>query len=556
MAEHWAVSAPLETIVRPSAPCADEAHRVSLSDLVAKLTCRHPGRHGCGRDVILRCAGHFRGMKRGRQLAVAGLSLDEKAVWDRSYSSAYKRAWTAASNALKLTRRQERRGDVVGSSSGLPSIPKEVAMVTAHEELSRFSGARDPSPRAPTVTATTSAVPQLPLPSPPYVAIGDVTAPPPRPPPASPSASSPHPPDSRSNSPPSPPLSDGEALDLVDSASVCGAGAPNLRRALAVCGAVASPQAVLVRSVDAALPAFRCVDNMRTGTWALSGPLDMVRKALMKGGAGFWVLGGGVGAEQVVVALGEAADIVRVLLVVIFNTTVAAEATGRGANGDCGRRQLGLDAGCLARHGLVPGLRAGLATMDGMYSVLAHIFSAPYFSYSPVLRFSEPGAAQQLAHTDAARVSLVGAGAPRILGGLLAIQDDTRLLAWTGSQLTTVESEGGTSMGAEAGSARGWGTGGAKRGRKALGRVGRTRGKGRAQVVALVVDKEAMYAATEEESFVLRVPVGCLAVFRGDAVHACSGNSFQTPHWRMHVYLLCEDFSELEFFKDTTIVAS
>jgi len=282
----------------------------------------------------------------------------------------------------------------------------------------------------------------------------------------------------------------------------------------------------------------------------------MVRKALMKGGAGVWVLGGGVGAEQAAVALGEAADIVRVLLVVILNTTVAAEATARGANGDCGRRQLGLNAGCLAQLGLVPGLRAGLATMDGMCSVLAHIFSAPYFSYSPVLRFSEPGAAQQLAQTDAARVSLVGAGDPRILGGLLAIQDDTRLLAWTGLQLTTVESEGGTSMGAEAGSARGRGTGGAKRERRASGRVGRTRGKGRAQVVALVVDNEATCAATEKESFMLRVPVGCLAVFRGDAVHAGSGNSFQTPHWRMHVYLLCEGFSELEFFEDTTIVAS
>ena len=76
-------------------------------------------------------------------------------------------------------------------------------------------------------------------------------------------------------------------------------------------------------------------------------------------------------------ALGEAAVIVRDMLVVIFNTMVAAEATARGADGDCGRRQLGLDAGCLARLGLVPGLRAGLAAMDGMCSALAHIFSAP-----------------------------------------------------------------------------------------------------------------------------------------------------------------------------------
>ncbi|OSX77677.1 hypothetical protein BU14_0138s0023 [Porphyra umbilicalis] len=264
-----------------------------MSDLVANLTCRHSGTHGCRRDVILRCAGHFRGMKGGRPPAVAGLSMDERAVWARTYSSAYKRAWTAASNARKLTRRRELRGEVVGSSSGLPLIPKEVAMAAAHEELSRFRAARDPSPCAPTVTATTPAVPQLPLPSPPYVALVGVTATPLRPPPASPSASSPDPPDSRSILPPSPPLSDGESLDLVDFASVCGAGAPTLRRALAVCGPVACPQAVLVRSVDAALAASRGVDAMRAGTWALGGPLDMVHKALMKGGAGFWVFGGG-----------------------------------------------------------------------------------------------------------------------------------------------------------------------------------------------------------------------------------------------------------------------
>jgi len=218
---------------------------------------------------------------------VAGLKRNETAVWDLSYSLAYKRAWTAASNARKLTRRRELRGEVVESSSGLPSILKEGGMSAAHEELSRFRAARDPSPRAPTVTATAPAVPQLSLPSPPYVALVGVSTPPPRPPPASPSASYPHPPDSRSNSHPSPPFSDGEALDLVDSASICGAGASNLRRALAVCGAVPCPRAVLVRSVDAALAAARCVDDMGAGTWELGGPLEMVRKALMKGGAGF-----------------------------------------------------------------------------------------------------------------------------------------------------------------------------------------------------------------------------------------------------------------------------
>jgi len=188
MTEHWAVSGSLETIASARAPCADEAHRVSMSDLVA---CRHPGRHRCRRDVILRCAGHFRGMKGGRPPAVAGLSLDEKADWARTYSSEYKRAWTADSNARELTRRRALRDEVVGSSSGLPLIPNEMAMAAAHEELSRFKAACDLSPRARTVTATTPAVAQLPLPSPPYVALVGVTAPPLRPPLASPSACSP-----------------------------------------------------------------------------------------------------------------------------------------------------------------------------------------------------------------------------------------------------------------------------------------------------------------------------------------------------------------------------
>jgi len=342
---------------------------------------------------------------------------------------------------------------------------------------------------------------------------------------------------------------------LVDFASGSCAGAPTLRGAIAVCGAVPCPQAVLVRSVAAALADSRCVDDMRAGTWALGGPVEVVRKALRKGGAGFWVFGGGVGAEQVAMALEEAAEIVRDLLVVIFNTIVATEATARGANGDCGSRQPGLDAGCLARLGLVPGLRAGLAAMDGMCSALARMFSAPYFSNAPVLLFLNPGAAQQLAHTNAAPVSLDGAGAPRLLGGLRAFQEDTRLILCPRLQLITVESEGGTSMGAEAGIARGRRTGGAKRGGRVWGRVGRKRGKGRAQVMARVADNEGTCAGTEEDFFVLRVPVGFLSVCRGDAVHAGAGIPSQTPHWRMHVYLLCEGFSELGLLDETTIVA-
>jgi len=156
--------------------------------------------------------------------------------------------------------------------------------------------------------------------------------------------------------------------------------------------------------------------------------------------------------------------------------------------------------------------------------------------------FLEPGAAQQLAHTDAAPISLVGPGAFRLLSGFSAIQEDTRLLVWPGLQSTTVESEVGPSMGEVAGSARGRGTGGAKRGGRARERVGRTRGTARAQVAARVADKEVMCAATEEDFLVLRVPVVCLAGLRGDAVHAGAGNPFQTPYCRMHVYLICEGF--------------
>ena len=84
---------------------------------------------------------------------------------------------------------------------------------------------------------------------------------------------------------------------MVDFASVCAPGAPNLRGAIAVCGAVPCPKAVLVRSVAAALGDSRFVDDIRAGTWALGRPVEMGRKAPMKGGAGFWVFGGGVGAQ-------------------------------------------------------------------------------------------------------------------------------------------------------------------------------------------------------------------------------------------------------------------
>jgi len=127
-------------------------------------------------------ADHLRGMTGGRPPDVAGLSLDEKAVWAHTYSSAYKWAWTAASSASMLTRRLEIRGDVVGRSSGLPLLPEEVAMAAVHEEGSRFKAAHDTSPRAPSMIATNAVVSQLSLPSLPYMALVGVPAPAPSPP--------------------------------------------------------------------------------------------------------------------------------------------------------------------------------------------------------------------------------------------------------------------------------------------------------------------------------------------------------------------------------------
>jgi len=264
-----------------------------------------------------------------------------------------------------------------------------------------------------------------------------------------------------------------------------------------------------VRCVDSAFAASLAVDVMRSGTWALGGPVDVVRGALSRGGAGFWVFGGGLCEQRAALALGEAAEVVQSMLEVIFNTTSAAEAKELGADGDSGRRQLAMDAECLARLGLVPGLRAGLAAMDGMCSVLSHIFCIPYFSYSPVLLFSEPGAEEQLAHTDAAPVSLVGTGAPRVLGGLLAIQANTQLRTWPGVQLTPVVGAGGEGEGGERAGPEGAGEVVEK------GRRGRKRTGGRKKALEAVVENEATCAATEDDCFVLRVPVGCCVVFRG-----------------------------------------
>ena len=78
-----------------------------------------------------------------------------------------------------------------------------------------------------------------------------------------------------------------------------------------------------------------------------------------------------------------------------------------------------------------------------MCSILMNLFCIPYLSYSPVLIFSDPGAEEQLAHTDAAPVSPVGTRSPRVLGRLRAMQAKTQLRTWPGGQLTPAVCVGG-----------------------------------------------------------------------------------------------------------------
>jgi len=85
----------------------------------------------------------------------------------------------------------------------------------------------------------------------------------------------------------------------------------------------------MVRCVDSAWAASLAEDVMLFGTWALVGPVDVVRGALSRGGAGFWVFGGGICAQRAAVAVEAASRVVRGSLEVIFNTTSAAEAKAR-----------------------------------------------------------------------------------------------------------------------------------------------------------------------------------------------------------------------------------
>jgi len=151
--------------------------------------------------------------------------------------------------------------------------------------------------------------------------------------------------------------------------------------------------------------------------------------------------------------------------------------------------------------------------------------------------------------------SLFGDGAPRLLCSLLDIQEDTRLIAWPGLQLTAEEHVVATLIEEEARGGEVRGTRGARGEGRARGGGSRTGGPIKTRVVVLVEDKEAKSAATEDDVYLLRVPMGCLVLFRSDAVHVGALNPCLLSHWRLHVYQPSEGFSEFGLIKDATNMA-
>ena len=267
-------------------------------------------------------------MAAGRPPALAGMTMEETAVWDRSYNSSYKRAWNAGANAYKVEHRRALQGDAVESSSSSSLAPKEVATVAARPELSRFLVPRQDrplsTPAAESRATTTSALHDLLSPILLVPLLFGATAP-----------SDLTPPHPRLKLLPSSHCLE-EEPELLEFAAVCGVGARKMRRALSLCGPADFPKPVLARCVDSVWVASLAVDVMRYGTWVLGDPVDVVRVELSRGGAGIWVIGGGQCALRAALALGEAAEAVRSMLEVIFNTTSAPEAKERSADNDSG----------------------------------------------------------------------------------------------------------------------------------------------------------------------------------------------------------------------------
>lgn len=46
------------------------------------------------------------------------------------------------------------------------------------------------------------------------------------------------------------------------------------------------------------------------------------------------------------------------------------------------------------------------------------------------------------------------------------------------------------------------------------------------------------------EGVVLRLPPGCVVVFRGHAIHAGAANLSVMEHWRLHAYVVASSFAD------------
>ncbi|KAK1865958.1 hypothetical protein I4F81_008479 [Pyropia yezoensis] len=233
----------------------------------------------------------------------------------------------------------------------------------------------------------------------------------------------------------------------------------------------------------AATAAAAVVDALRAGAWALGAPAAAVAAALSLGGGGFWVLPAALPAAVAAAARAELAAIPGRYRHPIFNTTAVAAIRAAGRSGDRRRQQAALAAENLAALGAVPGLRAAVAALDGLGVVLDGLWGGGrrYRPVFPVALVSEPAAAQQLPHADACPMEMVG-DPPAVVGGLLAVEDGTRLVAWPAAH-------GVLLAGGEAD----------PRARRVVG-----------------------------------VPTGGALLFRGDAVHCGAANPGRRRHVRLH----------------------
>ncbi|GAB0493530.1 hypothetical protein MMPV_004814 [Pyropia vietnamensis] len=176
------------------------------------------------------------------------------------------------------------------------------------------------------------------------------------------------------------------------------------------------------------------VDALRAGAWAFGSPATSIATALSLTGDGFWVFPSGLGVAVAAAARSELAAIPDRYRHPIFNTTSVEEIRTAGRKGDRGRQQMALTAESLTAIGPVPALRMAVAAFDSLAALLDRLWGGPaaYRPVFPVALFSKPAAAQQLPHADACPMDMVG-DPPLVLGGLLAVEDGTRLVTWPGA---------------------------------------------------------------------------------------------------------------------------